>query len=84
MTKSLFEKVLGNVKLYWEKSGINIFTVIVYEYWIFDIPIIGMSRIEKKEKKWKEEDKKKGIGINGMKRWKRPTRSVPSLSTQRA
>lgn len=53
MTKSLFEKVLGNVKLYWEKSGINIFTVIVYEYWIFDIPIIGMSRIEKKKKEMK-------------------------------
>lgn len=51
MTKSLFDSVPGNVKFYWEKSGINILTVIVYKYWIFDIPIIGMSRIEKKEMK---------------------------------
>lgn len=52
MTKSLFGKALGNVKFYWEKSGINISTVIVYRYWIFDIPVIGMSRIgEKKETK---------------------------------
>lgn len=67
MTKSFFfEKALGNVKFYWEKSGINILTVIVYKYWIFDIPIIDMSRAGKKKKR-KEEDKKRGIGINGMK-----------------
>lgn len=51
MTKSLFEKALGNVKFYWEKSRINILTVIVYKYWIFDIPIIDMSRIGKKKKR---------------------------------